>query len=561
MAFSSSEPSNVNKSLLVEERATESEAAGVPGQVQRITWKDILALAVSGTACAIGIAAVLERRTAVSLGQTNQLVVLGLMLGIMAFSTQRQVQKLTLLYEVRHGASTLQNLDAILQRHYFAPTMSWQPRLVIWFLLLLPLALGASYKTFSGGSTDRVVSALSMPVGATAAPGYQLIGNGLSLLVTVYLPFWINPSVGRTYGYNLFIADADTAAILDAPMPSYLTNLQSTLDIDQSILINASVHATVTQRINPSESERSSDDYWTDVRDSYGEDGTHEEVDFGHIGMSMLAGQEDQTTNYSQIYLSRWDTKVGQTFESQAERFITTRRMCTGTWKVTQANVSLVSVTDLQTAEQSDPADQDTIQDNSLSIGPMFYQFLGEFDWTSRKEWDQRLPDSSAANPTFVPTANTRSALVAAMMWSRLVSLDGPERYDKTPIKYPSLLHQRQPDEINMIKQSRTLQRSSWLIFILCIHPLLTVLAVLGKVLLFRTPISDDFGLISLLAGSHGNGVEKLRGAALSGGLMRKIRVRFSVGAGEDGNGYRPLQLDIDSQKRSDILRSKMSYG
>ncbi|KAL8950810.1 MAG: hypothetical protein Q9222_003187 [Ikaeria aurantiellina] len=563
MTSSSLEPSVVTPSLLVKEQAAESEATGIPCQVQRISWTDVLALAISCITCAIGIVAVLERRTAVLLGQTNQLVVLGLTLGIMAFSTQRQVQKLTLLYEVRYGASTLQNLDAILQKHYFASSMTWQPRLVIWFLLLLPLALGASYKKFSGGSTERITQALKMPIGATAAPGYQLIGDGLSLMVTVYLSFWLNPAIGRTYGFNLYVPDNRTAAVLDAPLPAYLSNLQSKLEIDQSILINASVYATVTQRINPSVAERSDPEYWADVRDSYGKDGIKEEFDFGHLGMSILAGQKARH-DYSQVYLSRWNTTASQTFESQAERFVSTRRTCTGIWNVTQAKVSLVRVTDLQTAEQSDHVDQEAIRNNILSIGAIFYQFLGEFDWTGREEWQQRLPGSSAEHPTFIPSINTRSALVAAMLWSRLVSRYGPERYDNMPMEHPSLLHERQPNEIRMIKQSRTLKRSSSLIFILCINPSLTISAVLGKTVLFRTPISDDFGLISLLAGINGSSVEKLRGAALSGNLMKKIRVRFSVGHGRDDTGhtgYHRLELEVDSQKRSDILSPRMLYG
>ena len=41
---------------------------------------------------------------------------------------------------------------------------------------------------------------------------------------------------------------------------------------------------------------------------------------------------------------------------------------------------------------------------------------------------------------------------------------------------------------------------------ILAIHPLLTILAVLAKALLYTTPVGDGFGLISLLAGIRGRG-------------------------------------------------------
>ena len=58
----------------------------------------------------------------------------------------------------------------------------------------------------------------------------------------------------------------------------------------------------------------------------------------------------------------------------------------------------------------------------------MFIQFLGEYDWTTRGHYGQHLPDSDPANPYFVPKINTQSALVASMMWARIVSLDGAER-------------------------------------------------------------------------------------------------------------------------------------
>ncbi|KAL8773554.1 MAG: hypothetical protein Q9209_001659 [Squamulea sp. 1 TL-2023] len=315
-------------------------------------------------------------------------------------------------YITRCGASTLQNLDAILQRNLFASMMSWQPRLVIWFVFLLPLGLGASYKKFSGGSTDRIIQASEMKYGVTAAPGYQLIGNGLSLLVTVYFPFWLDPAVGRTYGFNLFVADNNTAAIFDAPLPSDLTDIQSLLDVGQSVLITAPVNVTVTE-----------------------------------------------------------------------------------------------------------------------------------------------------LDPKFFPLVNTRSALVASMLWSRMVSLEGIERYDQSSMLHRNILYGRQSEEIRMIKRNTTLKRSPWLIFILSIHPVLTILAMLAKAVLFRTPISDDFGLISLLAGIHGKGIEKLRGAALSGKVSKKMRVRFSVAGGRDTGIYHRLELQVDSQKQSDLLDTKKFYG
>ena len=106
---------------------------------------------------------------------------------------------------------------------------SLQPRLVLLFLFALPLVLSVAYKNFIGGFTTIGVRSTDVKFGLTAAPSYQLLGNGLSLLVEVYLPFWIKPGLGRAFGFNLYIADNKTAAIPDAPLPNDLLSLQASL--------------------------------------------------------------------------------------------------------------------------------------------------------------------------------------------------------------------------------------------------------------------------------------------------------------------------------------------
>ncbi|KAL8691977.1 MAG: hypothetical protein Q9218_002901 [Villophora microphyllina] len=464
------------------------EAAGIPRQIQRLSWLDIAAVFVVLLAAAIAIVAVWQTAIAMFLGQTNQLVVLGLTLAIMAFCTPRQIQKLTLLYEVRFGASTLQNLDAILRNDYFASAMSWQPRLILWLLLLLPLGLGAAYKKFSGGSTNLTIHGPDADFGATAAPGYQLIGDGLSLLSTVYLPYWLNPAVNRTYGFNLFIADN--------------TSLQN----DQSMTITAKVDATVTQNINPSKSERNDPEYWQTINDSYPDSGrTKLQGSVNGLHGALWAGEKTNSkgskNNYyirdwSVIYLSRWNTDNDESFASQAERFVATRRTCTGTWNITRTSASLISVILLEEGVKVD-GNQGVIRNNDLGIGEFYTQFM-------------------------------------AMLWSRLVSHDGPERWTDDNHHYPELAYRILSRDIRFVKNGRTLRRSSWLIVILLIHPVLTIATVLAKALLFGTPVSDDFGPVSLLAGVRESEVEKLRGAALSGRLRREMRVRFQDrGSGE----------------------------
>lgn len=163
---------------------------------------------------------------------------------------------LSLVHEARAGQSTLQNFDAILRIGYFSQAASLCPRIILLFLFALPLGLSVSYKNFIGGFTIVGILSIDATFGLTAAPGYQLIKNKLSLLVEVYLSFWIKASSDHTYGFNLYVADNTTAAILDAPLPTDLLKLQASLNDLESMNIIAKVNATVTERNDPSPSER-----------------------------------------------------------------------------------------------------------------------------------------------------------------------------------------------------------------------------------------------------------------------------------------------------------------
>ncbi|CAD6572301.1 MAG: hypothetical protein ASARMPREDX12_005101 [Alectoria sarmentosa] len=542
-----------------------SEDLGVPGRVRRFTWMDLGAVAVVLLAFVVALNAVLYKPTALLLGQTNQLILLGLMLSVMGSCTQRQIQKLLLVYEARAGKSTLQNFDAILRTDYFSKAVSLRPRIVLLFLFALPLGLGVSYKKFSGGSTSIGVSNTGADFGFTAAPGYQLIGNGLSLLVDAYLPFWIKPSLGRTYGFNLYVAaDNKTAAILDAPLPKDLSKLQASLNDHESINITATVNATVTENIDPSTAERYDyNGYWHEKALMFNQNGP------GRVGAAngayqdMWASTNCSPCNYTEVFLSLWNVTRNQSFYSEVERFVSTRRTCQGVWKLTRLNVSLVDVAYLQSADEIDATqNQDVIANVINSVKPMFFPFLGEYDWKTREAWDQPLPGNSDPGepPQFFPALNTRPALVAAMLWARTTSNVGPERPYVPSFASGLTSYSKDASHITLVKQGLTLQRSPWLIVVLAIHPLLTIIVVLAKAALSTTPIGDGFGLISLLAGIREEGLEVLRGAALSGELSQKVRIRFTASKAE-GLDYERLYLDLGSQAKSDRLDPKVRYG
>ena len=544
-----------------------SDGFGVPGHIRRFTPMDLVATAVVLLGFISASTAVLNRSTAVFLGQTNQLIIVGLVLSIMGYCTQRQIKRLSLYYEARAGKSTLQNFEAILCTDYFSQAASVQPRLVLLFLFALPLGLSVSYKKFIGGFTTIGVQSTDATFGPTAAPGYQLIGNGLSLLVQVYLPFWIKPSLGRTYGFNLYIADNRTAAILDAPLPQDLLRLQASLNDHESMNVTAKVNATVTESIDISPSERYDyHGYWYGKESVFNQSGLTPDEMTNETRQNIWAGTDmNQVTlnyNYTEIFLSLWNDTQGQTFYSEAERFVSTRRTCVGVWNLTRSNVYLVDVTSLQPADEVDITQQRIIVNGMNMIRSIFLQFLGEYDWKTRERWDQPLPGTSDSGgpPQFYPVFNTRPALVAAMLWARITSENGPERPRVSGYELRYTSYSKDAGDIKIAKQIVTLQRSPWLIVVLAIHPLLTVLAVLAKATLYTTPIGNGFGIISLLAGITAEGHEVLRGAALSGKLSQKVRVRFMTRKVE-GLEYERLHLDLGSQVKSDRLGPKIMYG
>ena len=540
---------------------------GIPDNIRHCTRMDLGATVVVLLAFMVASTAVLHKPTAVSLGQTNQLIVFGLTLSIMGYCTQRQIKILSLYYEARTGKSTLQNFEAILCTDYFSRAASIQPRLVLLFLFALPLGLSASYKKFIGGFTTISVQSTDANFGSTAAPGYQLIGNGLSLLVEVYLPFWIKPDLDRTYGFNLYIADNRTAAILDAPLPNELLRLQASLKEHESMNITAKVNATVTESADISPSERYDyDGYWYGKESVFNQSGLTPDKVTNETRQNMLAGtNRNQVTlnyDYTEIFISLWNVTKGQTFYSEAERFVSTRRTCVGVWNLTRSNVHLVDVLSVQPADKVDLTKQRIIQNGMNMIRPLFLQFLGEYDWKTRERWDQPLPGTSGSGgpSQFYPVFNTRPALVAAMLWARMTSENGPERPRISGFESAYTSYLKDAGDIKLAKQVVTLQRSPWLIAVLATHPLLTVLAVLAKAALYSTPIGDGFGLISLLAGITEDGLEILRGAALSGTLSEKVRVRFTVWK-LDGLEYERIHLALDSQAKSDRLDPFTKYG
>ena len=229
---------------------------GKPCAKHVISTLDIAALVVVMIFFIAAVAAVWVSRWAVLLGQTNQLVVLGFALTVMGFCANRQIILASLHLEGRYGRSTLQNFDALLRSTPYARNMSISPRMILLALQILPLGLSVAYKRFSGGQSSVSVALQDSDWGFVPPPGWTTSGNGLALAVDAYAPFWQDPGINRTYGYNLYVASNTTAAILDTPFPTLINHLQARLDLGEYMQISATVNATVSENDNLSSSEQ-----------------------------------------------------------------------------------------------------------------------------------------------------------------------------------------------------------------------------------------------------------------------------------------------------------------
>ena len=533
---------------------------GEPCHTKRFSWKDLGAVGIAMIAFAVAMVVVFDKSTAVKLKQTDQLIMLGVMLSVMGACAKRQMQRLFFVLEA-HAGSTIQNFDALLQGDFLSQEAGIHTRATLLFLFLLPLALGVSYKRFIGGSTTAEIASVGGSYGLTAAPGYQRIGNGLSLLVNVYLPFWIHPTNGTsTYGFNLYVPSNGIAAVLDAPLPNTVLQLQKGLKQDESLRISTHVNATVSEISPLSDSERNDPMFWQTVNDSY-VNSPDPADQWGGVQTGMLAGSGDKSDNFTEIYVSYYNTTQNENFNSTAQRYLQTIRRCHATWTITKASILLSDAAILQTGQQANSTiNQQIIYQNEDGLY-MFSEYLGEYAPMSRQHWFDPLPYSSFSDPQYEPAADTTTPLVASMLWARLVSANGIERTDPSgPANQYVVEYDVDTSQIITEKQVPTVKRSPWLIVVLAINLVFTVLAVLVKALLYGTPIGEGFGVVSLLAGVRQESLEVLHGAALSGKLHNTVRVRFAVKEGA-AMEYERLELDLGVQGRSDSLDPKKFYG
>ncbi|OAP55492.1 hypothetical protein AYL99_10465 [Fonsecaea erecta] len=476
-------------------------------------------------------------RFAIFLGQINQLVLIGFLVAVMGMCLEGQVLRTALMACGKRRATTLQDLDALMRKDPFADHVFWAYRLLLAIIFGLPLLLSVGYKQFIGGSSTILVHEGPGFFGFAAPPGMQRIGDGLSLLAQVYVPFWTDPGLNRTYGFNVFVADDNkTAAIVDSPFPSYLTEIQSRLKDGETLTMSTSVNATVSEMREISDEDRNSLDFWTDVAEQFGHDYTVNGGNVRGANNALWAGMSGNfLTNFTTMYFSAWNTTSNETFESEAIRTEQSRRIANVTWVISPSNITLTAAKLVKTAAV---VNQTVLQDNAIGLQEAFSNFLGEYDWHNRAgAFDYPYPISSDSNPVFAQPVNTVPALAAAMAWARTSSLDTivrPQGIQNAAIRAQTG-YDKDAKDILTVKTVPTLRRDPLLILLLAVNPLLSFICLAIKgLLLHDSPVRDGFSSIALLAASREADFVSSKDAdsLASGRPKRPVVVNFTAEGG-----------------------------
>ncbi|KAF2136904.1 uncharacterized protein K452DRAFT_236756 [Aplosporella prunicola CBS 121167] len=498
-------------------------AFGIPTKKRIFSLKDTAAIFICLSCSAVSLLSIYHQGISLYLGEANQLIIVGFLLSIMAICTNRQIALASLYYEAMHEKPTLQSFDALLRRNYMGSNIKLKVRIILLFLAALPIELSIGYKKFVNGSTISRIGGSNGKFGLIAAPGDQKTGLGFTLISDVYGPFWKSPGFPKTYGYNLLTASNTTSAILDGPFPDYVQHIQSTIATEEWVAITTDVNATVTQSHSLSEEERSDKTFWQNTYTAYLQYrfpkawNTKDMLDGQNIGLML----SENMFNMSQAFIGIWNTTQNETFESTTERVFTSRRRCRGTWNITSTSITLSSAAILESEETAlQRTNQSLIQNNLLEISNLFYLLIGEYNWRSN-------PRISNLRVNMAP------ALVNAMIWARVVSMDGPlDNISADPEAVQqewldSTSYTKASDEISTEKKRRTLRRHPVLGVVLVVNPFLTVVAIILKVAWYKAPVSDGFNTVAILASLHGKDASILSGAGLSGELQKPIGIGF----------------------------------
>jgi hypothetical protein len=519
---------------------------GLSASKPRIRVLDITVLLISFVCCVTALLTVLDDHLSWYLGLQYQFVVIGLMMSIMNICLAYSLPFAFLLIEARYGNSTLQNYQAILQNSFFGSHISLSWRLALSTFTLLPLGLSIAYKLFTGGSSTWPIQHVSVEYGMYAPAGLEKVGvnTGISLMLNTTLPFMQAataavdakppisfPDKPSVYGANTLLISPSAAAILDIPSPDFVLGVQETLELGETVHITATVQVTVTRQNESVWQYRTPDaqgrkDFW-----QYYYERAPSTVSVTHVNgsdITMLNNLANIREDLSQTWLflavlaSPSNTPA---FESEAYMLSTWRELCKAEWSLTRTSLQLANAACDPSGEFSPQAYQRVYTKSNLRLDIWFQATLAEY-----------LGLFSGPNTNYTTSdwmLPTMAVTTAGMMYSRATAVGECESKNSSGCHYPS-------QGLELFTSTKpTMRFSKWLSVVICLQPVISVIAIVATVFLHPVPLDRDFGLVSIMAGVDHKSLLCLHGAALSSKLSDKVSLDIVVSEKEGGHEIR----------------------
>ncbi|KAL9608324.1 MAG: hypothetical protein Q9167_006845 [Letrouitia subvulpina] len=510
--------------------------------------KDIFALLGSLACLILSIFTILPRFSIPwHLGLKNQIIIIGVVLSIQKFCLQRVMQSSFILLEARLGKSVLQNYDAILRNQFIGTHVHLAWRVGLCTLTLLPTVLSVAYKQYLGGTSTATIMNNAFP-----RPLYGLSYPDLGPYASLSNPIYISMNANSgflnasrddreyfsginfplAYGYNTLILSEDSAALLDLPLPTYITEIQKRLVLNETWRVSADVDAIVATRNKSITSLRQDQIFLNQTMqhayNSFASGSLFQEknkglgfgwmsVDTPELGDAYcLMGSfgNDSVAAPSPIGLI-YDASdnVYLSFMESAQMFSIRRQGCHGKWEITQFTIKLLEARcDNQSAVNSSVLHDWQANPFAFDALPVLVTTVGSFS-TIR-------PNSPWKQISYVVAA-------ANTWWARSAWLNygNPDR-EYVFRTYPETRYAPRNQSITSTRP--TLDARWGLYLVLVIFPFIISILFIPLPVLYSLPIGTGFGLISILAGINRDTLDLIKGAGLSGELNREINLEIS---------------------------------
>lgn len=538
-------------------------ALGKPCKKADVDKIDIVVVMVSLICLVLSVCVVTPRLSlAWRLGFEDQIVIIGFLLSIMNLCLRKGISLWFLIFEERWGGSTLQNYDAILRNTALLSQTSFLWRGTILALIILPLTLSVAYKRFTGGEiSTNVYSDFPGSYGIASAPltANNVLNNSIYQMMTATAPFMIasaSDSVSPAeypiaYGYNTLLLDHSSAAMLDMPMPDYVSSIQQNLTKDEFWSLSAPINGILARYNSSTEIYRNDDAFWQTLIDQPDGFAAFELYESASDHMVALRTGLPTQSNGTYCLLGTFSTfgndadgvqffynvtdRESIAFRDAALMFNVQRVQCSGVWQVNRTSIQLVS------GDCTGNLTDQSVLTGSSHCHPFYLDALPVLRYNVESYVTLRV-NSTWYLPTYAIS-------VASMYWARLTFM----------AQLPSSWHSC-TNTVNVsyavdsetVTSTRTTLNPRWLLYIvLALQPLLTCITFLLVTLCYCSPIGEGFGMIAVLSGVNKDSLDLVRGAALSGELSKSVKLGIEV----DG-------VDDTSITRGDIaLRNHGSTG